>query len=105
MSNATLTSSSPLRPHSATAPAAAITRAGLPLFFHAAARRLSARQSQERKKMSQSNVRPELQEKLRNTAVEPLLPIEKKLIAWSLSTGLVLLVVLATINHFFPPAS
>jgi hypothetical protein len=33
------------------------------------------------------------------------LPIEKKLIAWSLSTGLFLLVVLATINHFFPPAS
>jgi hypothetical protein len=55
--------------------------------------------------MSQSNIRPELQEELRNAAVEPLLPIEKKLIALSLSTGLFLLVVLATINHFFPPAS
>jgi hypothetical protein len=55
--------------------------------------------------MSQSNIRPELQEELRNTSIEPLLPIEKKLIAWSLSTGLVLLVVLAAVNHFFPPAS
>ena len=36
-------------------------------------------------------------------AVEPLLPIEKKLIAWSLATGLVLLVVLAAVNHYFPP--
>jgi hypothetical protein len=53
--------------------------------------------------MSQSHIRPELQEELRNAAVEPLLPIEKKLIAWSLSTGLVLLVVLATVNHYFPP--
>ena len=52
--------------------------------------------------MSQSNIRPELQEELRNAAVEPLLPIEKKLIAWSLSLGLVLLVVLAAINHFWP---
>jgi hypothetical protein len=44
----------------------------------------------------------ELQEELRTSAVEPLLPIEKKLIAWSLSLGLVLLAVLAAINHFFP---
>ena len=35
-------------------------------------------------------------------AVEPLLPVEKKLIIWSLSLGLVLLAVLATVNHFFP---
>jgi hypothetical protein len=53
--------------------------------------------------MAQSNIRPELQQELRNTAAEPLLPIEKKLIAWSLATGLVLLVVLATVNHYFPP--
>ena len=54
--------------------------------------------------MSQSNIHPELQEELRSTAVEPLLPVEKKLIAWSLGTGLALLAVLAAINHFFPPA-
>jgi hypothetical protein len=50
--------------------------------------------------MAQSNIRPELQE-LRNTAVEPLLPIEKKLIGWSLGIGLFLLVVLAAVNHFY----
>ena len=44
----------------------------------------------------------DLREELRTAPVEPLLPIEKKLIAWSLSLGLTLLVVLAAINHFFP---
>jgi len=33
---------------------------------------------------------------------EPLLPIEKKLIGWSLTIGLVLLVGLALLNHFVP---
>ena len=37
-----------------------------------------------------------------NAPVEPLLPVEKKLIVWSLSLGLVLLAVLAAINHLFP---
>jgi hypothetical protein len=41
-------------------------------------------------------------EELRAAPVEPLLPVEKKLIAWSLSLGLALLVVLAALNHFFP---
>jgi hypothetical protein len=35
-------------------------------------------------------------------AVEPLLPVEKKLIGWSLGIGIVLLVVLVAINHLFP---
>ncbi len=48
--------------------------------------------------MSETNLRDEL----RNAAVEPLLPIEKKLIGWSLTIGVVLLVVLAVVNHFFP---
>jgi hypothetical protein len=52
--------------------------------------------------MTQPNISPELREELRSTAVEPLLPIEKKLIGWSLTIGLVLLVVLAAVNHFFP---
>jgi hypothetical protein len=43
-----------------------------------------------------------LREELRSAPVEPLLPVEKKLIAWSLSLGLMLLVVLAAINHFWP---
>jgi hypothetical protein len=44
----------------------------------------------------------ELDKELRSAQVEPLLPVEKKLIIWSLSLGLVLLAVLATVNHFFP---
>jgi len=34
--------------------------------------------------------------------VEPLLPIEKKLIGWSLGLGIALLVVLIAVNHFVP---
>ncbi len=34
--------------------------------------------------------------------VEPLLPVEKKLIGWSLGLGLVLLVLLVLINRTFP---
>lgn len=48
--------------------------------------------------MAQSDLRDEL----RNSPVEPLLPIEKKLIGWSLTIGLVLLVGLALLNHFVP---
>jgi hypothetical protein len=42
---------------------------------------------------------PELREEPRSASVEPLLPIEKKLIGWSLAIGLVLLVVLAAANY------
>lgn len=35
-------------------------------------------------------------------AVEPLLPVEKKLIGWSLGTGLVLLAILIALNHLIP---
>ena len=34
--------------------------------------------------------------------VEPLLPIEKKLIGWRLGLGMVLLVILIVVNHFVP---
>ena len=47
--------------------------------------------------MSELDIRRE-----REKAVEPLLPIEKKLIGWSLGTGLVLLVVLALVNRLLP---
>jgi hypothetical protein len=33
---------------------------------------------------------------------EPLLPIEKKLIGYSLGLGIILLVVLIAVNHFVP---
>ncbi len=48
--------------------------------------------------MAQSDIR----EELHRAPVEPLLPIEKKLIGWSLTIGLVLLVGLAVLNHFIP---
>jgi hypothetical protein len=48
--------------------------------------------------MSQINVG----EELRKAQVEPLLPIEKKLIGWSLGIGIALLVILAIVNHLFP---
>ena len=48
--------------------------------------------------MSQVNVG----EEFRKAQAEPLLPVEKKLIGWSLGIGLMLLVLLAIINHLFP---
>jgi hypothetical protein len=48
--------------------------------------------------MAQTN----LQEELNRAQVEPLLPIEKKLIGWSLGIGIVLLVASAILNHFAP---
>jgi hypothetical protein len=43
-----------------------------------------------------------LRDELHNAPVEPLLPIEKKLIALSLAIGLALLAVLAAVNYFIP---
>jgi len=48
--------------------------------------------------MPQTDIRTELQ----RAAPEPLLPVEKKLIGFSLGSGLVLLVVLALLNYFLP---
>jgi hypothetical protein len=60
--------------------------------LQAAARQLKG------KIMSQADLKNEL-----NAApVEPLLPIEKKLIGWSLGLGIGLLIVLIAVNHFFP---
>jgi hypothetical protein len=47
--------------------------------------------------MSQSDLKNEL-----NAEVEPLLPIEKKLIGWSLGLGIGLLAILFAFNHFVP---
>jgi hypothetical protein len=44
----------------------------------------------------------DLQNELKATAVEPLLPVEKKLIGWSLGLGIGLLIVLVALNHFVP---
>jgi hypothetical protein len=48
--------------------------------------------------MSQSDLRDEINA----GEVEPLLPVEKKLIGWSLGLGIALLVVLIAVNHFVP---
>ena len=45
---------------------------------------------------------PDLKNELNAAAVEPLLPIEKKLIGWSLGIGIALLIVLIAFNHFVP---
>jgi hypothetical protein len=47
--------------------------------------------------MSQPDLKSEI-----NAAVEPLLPVEKKLIGWSLGLGIGLLIVLIALNHFVP---
>lgn len=48
--------------------------------------------------MSQVNVG----EELRKAQAEPLLPVEKKLIGWSLGVGLALLILLVIVNQLFP---
>ncbi len=45
---------------------------------------------------------PNLRSELNKTEAEPLLPIEKKLIGWSLGIGVTLLILLAIVNHFLP---
>jgi hypothetical protein len=47
--------------------------------------------------MPETDLREELK-----APVEPLLPIEKKLIGWSLGLGIAFLIVLIAINHFVP---
>jgi hypothetical protein len=47
---------------------------------------------------------PKVGEEIRKMAVEPLLPIEKKLIGWSLGLGIVLLVILIFLTRAFPAA-
>jgi len=48
--------------------------------------------------MSQSDLENETDAEV----IEPLLPIEKKLIGWSLGIGLVLLVVLGVVTKLWP---
>jgi hypothetical protein len=54
--------------------------------------------------MSEST-EPGLREELRTASAEPLLPIEKKLIGWSLGLGIVLLVILIFLTRAFPAAA
>jgi len=45
---------------------------------------------------------PNLQQELQNAPCEPLLPVEKRLIGWSLGIGLALLVILLLVSRFVP---
>ena len=47
---------------------------------------------------------PKVGEELRKMPYEPLLPVEKKLIGWSLGLGVVLMVVLIVISRVYFPA-
>ena len=44
---------------------------------------------------------PKIAEEMRKMAYEPLLPIEKKLIGWSLGLGITLLIVLLVVARVF----
>jgi hypothetical protein len=44
----------------------------------------------------------DLKNEIGAASVEPLLPIEKKLIGWSLGIGIALLIVLIIVNHLVP---
>ncbi|HWA48581.1 MAG TPA: hypothetical protein VG742_09925 [Dongiaceae bacterium] len=44
---------------------------------------------------------PKIADEMRKMHAEPLLPIEKKLITWSLGLGIILLVVLVAISRVF----
>ena len=44
----------------------------------------------------------DLKNEISANEVEPLLPVEKKLIGFSLGLGIVLLVILIAVNHFVP---
>lgn len=48
---------------------------------------------------------PKVGAEIRKMPVEPLLPVEKKLIGWSLGIGIALLVILIFLTRAFPVAS
>lgn len=45
--------------------------------------------------------KPKITEELEKMAHEPLLPIEKKLITWSLILGVALIIILVWVSHTF----
>ena len=50
------------------------------------------------------NEQPRLADEMEKMEEEPLLPVEKKLILWSISLGVLLLVVLTWVSYTFFPA-
>jgi hypothetical protein len=47
---------------------------------------------------------PKVGQEMQKMPSEPLLPIEKKLIAWSLGLGVVLMVILIVVSRIYFPA-
>lgn len=47
---------------------------------------------------------PQIREELRKMPQEPLLPIEKKLIGWSLGLGVALMLILIFVSRTYFPA-
>ncbi|HEV8644883.1 MAG TPA: hypothetical protein VGR01_04875 [Burkholderiales bacterium] len=47
---------------------------------------------------------PDIKEELARMRAEPLLPVEKKLVGWSLALGAVLLILLIWASYSFFPA-
>lgn len=47
---------------------------------------------------------PKLAEELKKMEYEPLLPVEKKLVGWSIALGLILLGILVWISYTFFPS-
>jgi hypothetical protein len=47
---------------------------------------------------------PQIRDELRKMSEEPLLPIEKKLIGWSLGLGVVLMLILIFVSRTYFPA-
>jgi hypothetical protein len=50
------------------------------------------------------NEKPRIADELEKMEYEPLLPVEKKLISWSIGLGIVLLGVLTWVSYTFFPA-
>jgi hypothetical protein len=48
---------------------------------------------------------PRLADEMEKMEFEPLLPVEKKLIVWSIALGIVLLALLTWVSYTFFPAS
>ena len=48
--------------------------------------------------------KPRLADEMEKMEYEPLLPVEKKLIVWSITLGVVLLVVMTWVSYTFFPA-
>jgi len=54
-------------------------------------------------KQEEAMTEPKLAEEIKKMEYEPLLPIEKKLIGWSIALGLILLGGLYWVSHTFFP--